>query len=162
MNKISKTKVKMPTPTPQDRQAWLSTLAKAPARQLLDAWQHVPTPPDFEWVRPPEFGSVMVQGRTGSTGDAFHLGEVTVTRCTLRLADGTLGHGYRQGRHKAAAQITALCDALLQQGHEPLASHIAQHVVQSLAQAQAQAQQTLREKAAATKVDFFTLVRGDD
>lgn len=141
-----------------NRQRWLSTLAKSPEQALLHHWSGLKLDIPYEWVRPPEVGSVMVQGRTGSSGNAFNLGEVTVTRCSLKLSDGTVGHGYHQGRNKAAAQVVALCDALLQQGNE----RIEHEVVQVLHQAQHDHMDLIRRKAAATKVDFFTLVRGDD
>lgn len=143
---------------PSDRQQWLSTLAKAPAEQLIQRWQTLGLQTDFSWVRPPETGTVMVQGRSGSNGNPFNLGETTVTRCSLSLADETVGHGYIQGRNKKAAQIVALCDALLQQHHVD----VMESIVKPLAAEQLKEKETIKRKAAATKVDFFTLVRGED
>ena len=57
-----------------------------------------PPEPDVVSIRAPEIGAVMVRGRVGGAGDAFNLGEMTVTRCSLRLACGAVGHGYVQGR----------------------------------------------------------------
>lgn len=138
------------------RKAWMGLLAKAPAArvtELLDA------PPAFDWLRAPEVGSTMVRGRTGGTGAPFNLGEITVTRCALRLSCGTVGHAYVQGRNKDHAQAAALIDALMQ---TDAATHIRETVLDPLTQ-EAQVRRDARAaKAAATKVDFFTMVRGED
>ncbi len=141
------------------RKAWMGLLAKAPEGRvaaLLDA--HMARP-DFTWLRAPEIGSTMVRARAGGTGAPFNLGEVTVTRCALTLDTGEVGHAYIQGRRKADAEVAALVDALMQTG---AAAGVQDAVLTPLA-AEAQARKTARaEKAAATKVDFFTMVRGDD
>lgn len=150
--------MKSHTHTQADRQQWLSTLAKAPVTQLTSYWTALNLTPEFSWIRAPETGTVMVQGRSGSSGNPFNLGETTVTRCSLMLADETVGHGYIQGRNHTAAEIVALCDALLQQGN----STVLEAVVKPLADAQQKHKDSIQRKAAATKVDFFTLARGED
>ncbi len=101
----------------------------------------------------------MVRGRIGGSGAPFNLGEMTVTRCSLVLKDGTVGHGHVQGRSKRKAEAAALIDALMQ---TKAAGAIRERVLDPLAQ-QMQATKTARAaKAAATKVEFFTLVRGED
>lgn len=114
---------------------------------------------EFEILRAPEIGSVMVQGRAGGTGGAFNLGEVTVTRCSLKLASGAVGHGYIQGRDRDAAQAAALLDALMQTDAAPQA----EAAVLAPLRAEEEARRKARsEKAAATKVEFFTMTRGED
>ena len=71
-------------------------------------------------MRGPEIGLVMLRGRMGATGNAFNVGETTVTRCTVRLASGTEGHAYVQGRNGEHAKRAALCDALFQEQPERL------------------------------------------
>lgn len=140
----------------QERKSWMGLLARAPARRLAEL---MPDLPGHEMIRSPEIGTVMVQGRMGATGGPFNLGEVTVTRCTLRLADGTVGSGYVQGRDKAHARRAAVVDALLQTAS---ADSIRRQVIAPLA-ADDQARAVARaERAAATRVEFFTLVRGED
>ena len=139
------------------RRAWLGLMAKADAAALIAAAE--PFAQDFEWLRKPEIGGVMVRGRMGGTGAPFNLGEMTVTRCSLRLASGHVGHGYVQGRNKDAAQAAALTDALMQ-GDQSGAVQAA--VLEPLARDAAAKRQHRAEKAAGTKVDFFTLVRGED
>lgn len=144
-----------------DRKAWMGLLARAPAAALDGLWQGLDLTPGFAWLRPPEIGSVMVQGRAGGTGAPFHLGEMTVTRCALALAldGGAVGHGYVQGRDKRHAEQAALVDALMQ---GDLAEPVRVGVLEPLAAQMQSAQAARAGKAAATKVEFFTLVRGDD
>ena len=67
-------------------------------RQLDELFKKIEEPTIEEWLRRPEIGPVMVRGRTGATGLAFNMGEMTVTRCSLRLQGGVVGHGFVQGR----------------------------------------------------------------
>lgn len=148
--------------TPSDenpRKSWMGLLAKASegkAAAVLDARGPRPA---FDWLRPPEVGSVMVRGRAGGTGAPFNLGEMTVTRCSLRLADGSVGHGYVQGRSKADAEAAAVIDALMQ---GDCAAEVDRDILAPLADALAAARTARAARAAATKVDFFTMVRGED
>ena len=141
------------------RKQWMSLLAKAPEGRVAALLDAATDRPEFTWLRAPEIGSVMVQGRAGGTGAPFNLGEVTVTRCALTLQDGTVGHAYIQGRRKADAEAAALVDALMQ-GTQ--AEQLQAAVLDPL-QTETAARTTARAaKAAATKVEFFTMVRGDD
>jgi alpha-D-ribose 1-methylphosphonate 5-triphosphate synthase subunit PhnG len=115
--------------------------------------------PDHDLLRAPEIGGVMVRGRAGAIGAAFNLGEMTVTRASVKLACGTVGHGYVQGRDKTHARTAALIDALMQ---TEAAARVEAQVLTPL-RALMQARKDARAaKAAATKVDFFTMVRGED
>ncbi|SDY30600.1 phosphonate C-P lyase system protein PhnG [Citreimonas salinaria] len=145
-----------------DRKARMSLLAKAApggVSTLLDAALNAAGRPDFDWLRVPEIGSVMVRGRAGGTGAPFNLGEMTVTRCALTLEGGAVGHAYIQGRRKEDATAAALVDALMQ---TDAADMLRDKVLDPL-RAETEARRSTRaEKAAATKVEFFTLVRGED
>lgn len=137
----------------------MSTLAKAPSAELARLWGALEISPEHEILRAPEVGGVMVRGRAGATGAPFNLGEMTVTRCSLRLSCGTVGHGYVQGRDKVHAKTAALVDALMQTEE---ASAVREGVITPL-QAGLEAVQAKRKaKAASTKVEFFTMVRGED
>jgi alpha-D-ribose 1-methylphosphonate 5-triphosphate synthase subunit PhnG len=114
---------------------------------------------DCQLVRGPETGLVMLRGSMGSTGAAFNVGEATATRCSVRLADKTEGHGYVLGRNADQARRLALCDALLQQADADLSAF--DKMAQQLNDAIAARRNAQAAKVAATKVDFFTLVRGD-
>ena len=143
----------------QDRKTWLGLLARAPGDRLGELLAAVSKLPDFEWLRPPEIGSVMVRGRAGGTGAPFNLGEMTVTRCALKLSSGEIGHGYVQGRSKAASEAAALVDALMQTDR---AGEIDANVLTLLSTEESDLRSARARKAAATKVDFFTMVRGED
>lgn len=112
----------------------------------------------FVWLRKPEIGLVMVRGRAGGTGAPFNLGEMTVTRCALQLEDGTVGHGYVQGRDRQHAKRVALVDALLQQ--ESSHDFLMTSIIEPLKARQTEHRLAQSRKAAATKVEFFTMVRG--
>ncbi|MEO1276327.1 MAG: phosphonate C-P lyase system protein PhnG [Pseudomonadota bacterium] len=142
------------------RGAWLGLLARAEPSRLKELIATVGTLPAHRWLRAPETGSVMLRGRTGGTGAPFNLGEMTVTRCTLALEDGTVGHAMVPGRDKAHAEQVALADALLQR--DETRSVAEERVLAPLAEAEAAAAEAVAAKAAATKVDFFTMVRGEN
>lgn len=141
-----------------DRKFWMGLLARAPDERLAALTENLETP-GFVWLRPPEVGGVMVRGRAGGTGAAFNLGEMTVTRCALRLESGEVGHAYVQGRSKSHAERAAIVDALMQ---GPQSEHVRTQVLENLRAEEAGRKKTRSAKAAATKVDFFTMVRGED
>jgi alpha-D-ribose 1-methylphosphonate 5-triphosphate synthase subunit PhnG len=146
----------MTHPSPEARKGWISTLAKADPKRLAAL---LPELVPHEVLRAPEIGAVMVRGRVGGSGEPFNLGEMTVTRCSVRLAEGAVGHAWVQGRDKSHALRAAVTDALMQ---TDAATEIAERVLRPLA-SEAAAAKTLRAaKAAATKVEFFTMVRGED
>ena len=150
-------------PEIKERQQWLKVLANADSQLLQRLWKdfsgHHPVP-DFRFIRQPETGLTMVRGRTGGTGQLFNLGEMTVTRCALRLASGTMGVSYINGRNHQHCETAALADALMQ---EPASRNLLQQrLIEPLAQAQNAIKQQTTAEVRSTKVDFFTLMRGED
>ena len=142
--------------SPLARKTWMATLAKASPVRFAALF---PELPPHKVLRQPEIGAVMVRGRVGGTGAAFNLGEMTVTRASVQLATGEVGHAWVQGRDKQHALRAAAMDALMQTDR---ASEVTEGVLQPL-EAEAKAARAARgAKAAATKVDFFTMVRGED
>ena len=101
----------------------------------------------------------MIQARAGGTGRRFNLGEMTMTRCVVRLADGTTGFSHIAGRDVRKAELAAVFDALLQRPDDQ--GRLLTDVIRPLESAEAAQKRTMAEKVAATKVDFFTLARGD-
>jgi alpha-D-ribose 1-methylphosphonate 5-triphosphate synthase subunit PhnG len=142
-----------------ERRDWMGVLARSPGAALAEAFRTLGDEPASEWLRPPEFGSVMVRGRMGGTGAPFNLGEMTVTRATLRLADGTVGHAYVPGRDAEKARIAAVCDALLQGA---AAERVRQRVVRPMQDLLSRSAADRAARAAATRVEFFTITRGKD
>lgn len=141
------------------RQWWLSTLACANCELLYELLSDVELPNTARVIRAPELGTVMVQGRVGGDGAGFHFGEMTITRCSVALDDQITGHGYIQGRDKKASHTIALLDALLQTERQ---QEILQKVIYPLIEHQKNFEKGVQEKAAATKVEFFTMARGED
>jgi len=139
------------------RQHWMSLLASAKP-QRLDALFPRERFPHFVYLRKPETGLVMLRGRVGGTGSPFNMGEATVTRCAIRLDDGTVGHAFVMGRSHEHALRAAICDALLQGAD----SDLPQTLIAPLTQERDHRERDLALKNAATKVDFFTMVRGED
>jgi alpha-D-ribose 1-methylphosphonate 5-triphosphate synthase subunit PhnG len=154
------------TPAQQARRAWLAVLAQAPRAALEQALQAALPGglPAYDWLRAPETGLTMVRGRVGGSGDMFNLGEATVTRATLRLRgaqahSATVGVAYQLGRDKRRAELAALSDALLQRPE--LHDTVYQQVIAPLLSDNAALHEQQRRAAAATRVEFFTMVRGD-
>jgi len=141
------------------RQGWMGLLAKSKPEELEALFSQLPAVPGHSWLRPPEIGGVMLRGRMGGTGAPFNMGEMTVTRCALRLEGGEVGHAYVQGRDRAHAERAALIDALMQTSR---ADEVEAAILAPLASSRETRATARAAKAAATKVDFFTMVRGED
>lgn len=146
--------------TVERRQYWMGVLAKAPTGALQAAWDGLADKPGYRLLRAAETGMVMVRGRAGGDGDRFNLGEMTVTRCAVQVEGGATGYGYVAGRERRRAELAALFDALLQDEARRPALEAA--VVAPLAETQAAARRAAAVKAASTRVEFFTMVRGED
>lgn len=148
--------------SPKERQLWMATLSKAPLEQLVKVVSELGELPNYQHLRPPEIGLAMVRGRAGGTGQAFNLGEMTITRCVVRLDlpnEQSIGFGYVAGRSRQHAELAAVCDALLQL--PSWRDNVQTHVIEPL-QAEAATRQDIQNRqTAATKVNFFTLVRGE-
>ncbi|KKC41437.1 hypothetical protein WH87_00320 [Devosia epidermidihirudinis] len=140
------------------RKAALDALAAAPTLALAALWDAWADKPEHTKVRGPEVGLVMVRGRAGGGGAAFNLGEASVSRASVRIVTGEVGHGYCLGRDLGKAEIIAVIDALWQRD----AASVEAEIIQPLRTLAVKADQKLRDEAAATKVDFFTMVRGDN
>lgn len=143
------------TPEQTPRQRWMAILARASRTEIADLVG--PDLPGHEVLKAPETGTVMVEGRAGGAGRRFNLGEATVTRCVVRLDGGAMGFSYALGRDARKARLAAILDARLQIEGPDGALHGA---IDVLADRQHTARDLASRKAAATKVDFFTLVRG--
>lgn len=140
------------------RPDWMGLLARARPEDLAGLWGAVAPDPGFDWLRKPEAGTVMLRGRAGATGGPFNLGEMTVTRASLRLDCGAVGHAWVQGRDTDHARRAAIADALMQTGR---AGAVQDGVLSPLAEIEAARRQSRAARAAATKVEFFTMVRGE-
>jgi alpha-D-ribose 1-methylphosphonate 5-triphosphate synthase subunit PhnG len=152
-----------PEPRPDAaRQRWMGLLAQAPAEELKRCWEAYASAgsrPRWTRLRGPEAGMVMLRGRIGGDGQPFNWGEMTVTRCSVRLANGTVGHGYVPGIAEAEAELAAVIDGLMQD--PALRPELERAILAPLEAAHGAKAESAARRAAATKVEFFTLVRGD-
>lgn len=138
-----------------ERQRWMAILARASAAELAARLAAAGGAGAYTRLRGPESGLVMVRGRAGGGGAPFNLGEMTVTRCTVRDAAGRIGHAYVAGRDARQAELAAVLDAALQDATRR--ADLLALIVEPLAAAQRAARETVARKAAATKVDFFAM-----
>ena len=139
------------------RQRAHALIAKSKAGSVRTLFDQIADLPIAESLRPTEIGLVMVRGRVGGDGQRFNLGELPVTRAALRVGDGPVGIGYVAGRDPAHAELAALADALVQT--DVWREQLEDAVLAPLAAELAARKDGDARKAAATKVDFFTMVR---
>jgi len=142
------------------RKRWMAVLARAPRTRLEEVYDALAGKLDYRVLRPAEVGLVLVCGRVGGNGRAFNVGEMTLTRASVELPDGTIGHGYMAGRDKRKAELIAVFDALLQRDGSDVA--LLRDLVDKEESRQSGRSQNRMAKVAATRVDFFTMTRGEE
>jgi alpha-D-ribose 1-methylphosphonate 5-triphosphate synthase subunit PhnG len=140
------------------RKAAMTVLAHSDAAAIAECLGAIQLPA-HEALREPENGLVMVRGRIGGDGAPFNLGEATVSRAAVRLASGEVGFGYTLGRDLKKARMIALCDAMVQS--RKLADAVEAKVLAPLRSAMLAGRERRSAEAAATRVDFYTMVRGE-
>ncbi|HIF5736408.1 TPA: phosphonate C-P lyase system protein PhnG [Enterobacter kobei] len=142
------------------RQRWMRVLAHSQPAALRDRMNALSLTPDYDTIRAPEIGLVQIQARMGGTGQRFFAGDAPLTRAAIRLNSGTLGYSYVLGRDKAHAERCAVIDALLQeQTHFQTLMETLIAPLEADRAARLAARQT---EVKTSRVDFFTLVRGDN
>jgi len=140
------------------RKAAMAVLAHSDSADISGRLDAVALPA-HENLREPENGLVMVRGRIGGDGAPFNLGEATVSRAAVRLSTGEVGFGYTLGRDRQKARMIALCDAMLQS--DQFAGVVESGVIAPLRAAMVANRSRKAAETAATRVDFYTLVRGE-
>lgn len=149
------------TPAAAARRSTLAILARAEREELAEAWAGLAPQPAFEIVRRPELGLMMVRGRIGGGGGApFNFGEVTVTRCVVRMESGEVGYGNVLGRDAGRAKLVARFDALAQS--DRYSAYTEKSLLGPVAERARRDDEATRRETAATRVNFFTMVRGED
>jgi len=142
---------------PARREA-MAVLANSPTETLAALVASLP-PPAYETIRTAEQGLVMVRGRVGGDGAPFNLGEATVSRAAVRLAGGEVGFGYVLGRDAEKANLIALCDAMIQAS--AYRGDVEAKVLAPLREQLAARREERAAQVAATRVNFYTMVRGE-
>ena len=141
-----------------NRQKWMSVLAKADTELLNKLWCDLQDKPSWTNIRAPETGMIMVTGKAGGVGTTFNVGEMTLTRATIRLDNGISGVAYVQGRSASKAEQSAVLDAMLQDDRYATATFT--NIIKPLKNAIKKQKASASKKAAKTKVEFFTMARG--
>jgi alpha-D-ribose 1-methylphosphonate 5-triphosphate synthase subunit PhnG len=140
------------------RKAAMAVLASSAASDIAARLEALDLP-HHEDLREAENGLVMVRGRIGGDGAPFNLGEATVSRAAVRLGTGEVGFGYTLGRDRDKARMIALCDALVQSA--AFAGDVEAKVIAPLRAAVSVRRDRKATETAATRVDFYTMVRGE-
>jgi alpha-D-ribose 1-methylphosphonate 5-triphosphate synthase subunit PhnG len=143
-----------------ERKWWMGVLARATAQDFYALNSFIPPKESYRLIKKPEIGTVMVEARAGGAGRRFNFGEASVTRCVVQLVSGELGFSYALGRDKGKAEQAALIDAILQSGDAYVKNTILS-ILKTIEKKHLAAKDLQSRKAAATKVNFFTLVRGE-
>jgi alpha-D-ribose 1-methylphosphonate 5-triphosphate synthase subunit PhnG len=146
------------------RHTWFKVLSKAAPKSLEAVWRQTGDTRPFQQLRAPETGLAMVRGRADGTGQAFNLGETTITRCVLTASDSAsgaqlMGVGYVVGRDKRHAELIARFDAVFQDS--AMNDDERDRILAPLVKERRDSVRAANAKTAATKVDFFTMVRGE-
>jgi alpha-D-ribose 1-methylphosphonate 5-triphosphate synthase subunit PhnG len=142
-----------------DRKSLLALLAKSNSNSINECWKNLNISPEFMFLKKPEIGMVMVRAKAGGDGEDFNMGEMTVTRCIVQLDSKQVGYGYTAGRDKEKSKLIALVDACFQV--ETLRKRIKDEVLEPLCSLLNQKQSTQKTKTDTSKVNFFTMVRGE-
>lgn len=141
-----------------ERRAAMSVLAHSPCADIVARLQSLNVPA-HEDLREAENGLVMIRGRVGGDGVPFNLGEATVSRAVMRLATGEVGFGYALGRDLQKARMIALCDGLAQS--DQFSDELEAKVIAPLREGMLSRRRGKAAETAATRVDFYTMVRGE-
>lgn len=142
------------------RQHWMAVLAQSDPCDLEQRFTALKQRTTHQVIRPAETGLVQIQARMGGTGSRFFAGDATLTRAVVRLPSSTLGYSYLLGRNQAHAERCAVLDALLQ---EPSHFQALMETLINPLEAERQARLDARQaEISPSKVNFFTLVRGDN
>ncbi|MDR0355359.1 MAG: phosphonate C-P lyase system protein PhnG [Deltaproteobacteria bacterium] len=143
---------------PSARRRRMAAFTLAPLNSLAEGLSRICPRPDHVFLRRPETGLVMVRGRLGNVGQAFNLGEMLVTRCTIQY-QSRLGHGWSPGRTARQAELVALGDAL---GQCPEHAEAIDRLTEELEEVKRHQDAVRQAEIQKTRVQFFALVRGED
>jgi alpha-D-ribose 1-methylphosphonate 5-triphosphate synthase subunit PhnG len=138
----------------------MAILARAPGEALAQLWQESGLPDEGVPLRGPETGLVALRGRIGGGGAPFNFGEATVTRASVKLPTGEVGHAYALGREREKARVSATIDALRQR--KEYAAAVDGKILSPLCEMLHEQDMRREAEVAATRVEFFTVTRGED
>ena len=145
------------------RKEWMEFLCIADPTDLesvknnLDASHDIPL--DYTYIVKPETGLIMVQAKADGSRTRFNLGETTVSRCILKIKEQYTGASWIIGSDLQHAKNAALFDALLQDPEYN--EKLTELLFRKLEKKQNAKNIKLKQDIEKTKVEFFTLKRGE-
>ncbi len=142
------------------RKRTMALLARALAPEMAEPVARFWPKCEARDLKPVETGLVMLRGRIGGDGAPFNVGEATVTRAVVELPSGERGYAHILGRDVGRARLAAIVDALWQKPEAR--ADVETAILAPIAARIAAEKAKTRAETAATRVDFFTLVRGED
>jgi alpha-D-ribose 1-methylphosphonate 5-triphosphate synthase subunit PhnG len=142
------------------QQRWMAAIAFASETLLENAWASLDSQPAYRLLRPVEIGMTLLRGRIGGSGSAFNFGEATMTRAAVALEGGEQGFAYLLGRKARKAELAAVFHAMLQNPGQRAV--IEARVIEPAEAARRDMIAAEQAAIAATRVNFATLVRGND
>ncbi len=150
--------------TQKIRQEWLAVLSTATRDDLERFWRELDAGHAFRTLRNSESGLTMIRGRADGSGRPFNLGEASISRCVVATEDSgdnseIMGVGYVLGRDRRHAELTARFDALFQDSAQGASAR--DSILPVLKDKRRQAADAASRKTDATRVEFFTMVRGE-
>ena len=145
--------------TEKDRKTWIALLGNADPMDLEAARKALGDEVDITHVVKPETGMIMIQAKADGSNSRFNLGEITVSRCVLEVKKIYMGTSWVMGSDLRHAELAALFDGMLQDPatHEKLAETL----IKELKIKQTAKNERLAQDASDTRVEFFTLKRGE-
>lgn len=142
-----------------DREAWIGLLGSADPADLEAGLEGLEGGCEYARITGPENGMLMVQAKADGSGSRFNLGEMTVSKCVLEVKGKFMGSGWVMGSDLRHAELAALFDGLLQD--PALHDRLMTTLIPRLKEKERARRDRLLKDAADTKVDFFTLKRGE-
>ena len=143
----------------KERQNWIRILSGADTSRLILEYKKLAISVPHTTISGPETGLIMVQARADGSGPRFNLGEMSVSKCLLKVDDRYLGYGMVMGSEPEHARLAALFDGLLQ--HPDFSSQLKRDLIQKLEQEQKEAEKKMTQETGKSRVEFFTMKRGE-
>lgn len=143
--------------TTHDRQHWISVLSRADYSAIESLWERIDIQESYTTIREPEIGMAQVRGRFSNKGNRFNVGDVTITRASVALDSGEVGHCYMVGRHKDKAVLCAYLDGVLQM--DAYRDTVMAQLITPLHDAYLEHLKNQKQDIETSKVDFFTMAR---
>nr|WP_320193242.1 phosphonate C-P lyase system protein PhnG [uncultured Desulfobacter sp.] len=142
----------------EQRKEWIGLLGSADPHWLEQQKESLGLDLTADVMVQPETGMIMMQARQDGAGPRFNLGEVTVSRCILKL-DGVMGYAMVMGCNLQHAKLAALFDAMFQMPNT--GDSLRKNLVPELRRMKKERRDKEAWDVRSSKVEFFTMKRGE-